>query len=122
MAKKRSSTSEPLLKFGMTKAEKAKDYRLRKRYGIDLQEYQYMLHDQDYKCAICGKKNEDEKYGLVVDHNHATGHVRGLLCSYCNRRIVGRIGDDRRRMEGFIKYIKTQMKEDKLWKRKPLKK
>lgn len=75
-----------------------------------------MLRKQKYKCAICGKKNKDEKYGLVVDHNHRTGRVRGLLCMYCNRRVVGRIGDDRTRMKGFVKYIEKQLKEDKKWK------
>lgn len=34
---------------------------------------------QDGRCAICGKRRD-----LVCDHEHATGLVRGWLCSSCN--------------------------------------
>lgn len=100
----------------MNKKDKAKDYRLKKRYGITLAVYNGILAIQDWKCAICLKPHNKERYGLQVDHNHRTGRVRGLLCSYCNRKVVGRIGDDRKRMEGFMKYISKQLLEDKKWK------
>jgi len=100
----------------MTSKERAKDYRLRKRYGITLKQYYKMLKAQNYKCVICGKEHETCKYGLCVDHNHKTGRVRGLLCMYCNRKVVGRIGDDKKRMRGLIKYISKQLVEDTKWK------
>ena len=101
---------------GLSEAkDQAKDYRLRKRYKITLSDYNRMLKEQDYKCFICGKLHKECKYGLCVDHNHKTGRVRGLLCQYCNRRIVGRIGDDKRRMQGLVQYISKQLKEDKKW-------
>ena len=99
----------------MTKQEKGKNYRLQKRYGITLADYNKMLKEQNYKCLICGKLHKECKYGLCVDHNHKTGRVRGLLCQYCNRRIVGRIGDDKRRMQGLVQYISRQLVEDKDW-------
>ena len=117
MPKRRSNTKQLTLgDIAMSKADKAKDYRLRKRYGINLQRYNELLEEQNYECAICGKPHDDCKYGLVVDHNHRTGRVRGLLCTYCNRRVVGRIGDDRRRMQGFVAYIQRQLEEDTEWK------
>jgi Recombination endonuclease VII len=39
-----------------------------------------MAKAQDYKCAICGEEKR-----LVVDHDHATGDIRALLCDDCNK-------------------------------------
>ena len=50
----------------------------KRKYGADF-DYGQMLADQQGRCAICG-----EAVTLVVDHNHETGEVRGLLCSNCN--------------------------------------
>jgi hypothetical protein len=33
------------------------------------------------QCVICG---ETQKMQLAIDHDHATGRVRGALCSRCN--------------------------------------
>lgn len=42
-----------------------------------------MLDAQNGVCVICEKTPEAGKR-LVVDHCHATGVVRALLCTYCN--------------------------------------
>ena len=47
-----------------------------------------LLEYQDHKCAIC--QVSDWFNSLEVDHYHATGEVRGLLCGGCNRRAVAR--------------------------------
>lgn len=44
------------------------------------QEYKEMYEVQRGKCKICGEEEQE----LLVDHNHATGKVRGLLCRKCN--------------------------------------
>lgn len=41
-------------------------------------------------CAICKKPREAFKKSLSVDHNHASGKIRGLLCYRCNRFRLGR--------------------------------
>ena len=45
---------------------------------------------QNGKCAICRKPQTAFKRRLCLDHNHKTGQLRGLLCFYCNKRVVGR--------------------------------
>lgn len=51
-------------------------------YRMDLATYQRMYALQEGRCAIC--RVEKEPIGLVIDHNHKTKKVRGLLCSTCN--------------------------------------
>lgn len=46
---------------------------------------QRMLRDQGCACAICnGVFAFDRKFPFVIDHSHASGAVRGLLCTNCN--------------------------------------
>lgn len=68
-----------------------------------------MLKNQGGVCAICGKpETSTHKSGtmksLAVDHCHATGKVRGLLCSACNHGI-GHLKDSKEIMRAAIKYI-----------------
>lgn len=48
-------------------------------YGLTKEEYDILLISQSGRCAICG-----EAKPLVIDHDHETGKVRGLLCRNCN--------------------------------------
>jgi DNA-directed RNA polymerase subunit RPC12/RpoP len=70
-----------------------RDYSLRYKYGITEEQYNQLLKKQKHKCAVCGKHEDEEKRKLAVDHNHRTGEIRGLLCTYCNHRVVGRWTD-----------------------------
>jgi|SRR6266576_5149635 len=52
------------------------------------EEFYRLLAVQGGKCAICGySKRTAKDKRLSVDHDHATGKVRGLLCSQCNTAI-----------------------------------
>lgn len=55
--------------------------RLQKEYGITQEGYEFLLSNQNNRCAICETISEKP---LVVDHNHKTGAVRKLLCNSCN--------------------------------------
>jgi len=56
-----------------------------KKFGITYADYKAMHDKQAGKCAICGAEIGDVMGNrLYVDHDHATGSVRGLLCSACN--------------------------------------
>ncbi|WP_204042742.1 endonuclease VII domain-containing protein [Acrocarpospora phusangensis] len=75
-----------------------------KRYGISLADYDQMLADQDFACAICDRAHNDEQGPLYVDHCHATGRVRGLLCRPCNTAI-GHFEDNRQRLIQAAAYL-----------------
>lgn len=58
---------------------------LKPRYGITIAEYDSMLASQDGTCAICRRTPPTNRIlKLAVDHNHATGEIRGLVCQRCN--------------------------------------
>ena len=63
-------------------------YNLKKKYGISLEDYENLSKSQNNQCAICYKEEK-----LVVDHNHTTGKVRGLLCNDCNRNLIAQRED-----------------------------
>lgn len=66
-------------------------YNLRTKYGMTSENYEQMVEDQNGVCAICGKPETKKQCGkpqlLVVDHDHVTGKVRGLLCWHCNAKL-----------------------------------
>ena len=65
-----------------------RDWHLKSRYGITQKDYENMLDDQDHKCKICGiEEKHVENARFAVDHCHATGQIRGLLCKKCNQAI-----------------------------------
>jgi hypothetical protein len=82
---------QPDARSAATKRRKAK--RTPKRateLGISDEEYARLLTEQEGGCAICGNqpkrlKKDGTTYRFMVDHNHRTGKVRGLLCFRCNR-------------------------------------
>jgi hypothetical protein len=86
--------------------EKVRDTQYRYTYGISLQEYNELAQEQNNCCAICGihaKHTHNSK--LVVDHDHDTGEVRGLLCSKCNKGI-GLLQDNSDFCNSAAEYLK----------------
>lgn len=86
-----------------TKAQS--DYRktLCAKYGITPEEYDRMHAEQDGRCAIC-KRPEIPNRRLSIDHDHATGKVRQLLCGGCNRGL-GDFREDRYLLQAAIEYL-----------------
>jgi hypothetical protein len=78
----------------------SREANLKHRYGITLVDYNEMLVKQDSRCKICNT----ESSGLVVDHCHTSGAVRGLLCGNCNKGL-GLFKDSPERMVKAAKYI-----------------
>jgi len=69
----------------------SRKWLLRRQYNLTLKQYDEMLKAQGGVCAICGEDNGERN--LVVDHNHETNKIRGLLCTKCNAAL-GLLGDD----------------------------
>jgi len=63
------------------------------------------LRDQDH-CDACGRTEDGIKGDarLHIDHCHDEGHVRGVLCHYCNVAL-GSLLDDPIRIEKLKMYI-----------------
>lgn len=70
----------------------ARKKQLKHKYGMSEEDYHAMLLSQGGGCAICKTLNPHGEGStashlqhFAVDHDHATGKVRGLLCNACNR-------------------------------------
>jgi hypothetical protein len=67
--------------------------RIKATYGLNGEEYEALLRFQGGVCYICHRVPRSKR--LAVDHDHATGEVRGLLCADsergCNHAILGNV-------------------------------
>jgi hypothetical protein len=94
-----------------SKKRAQKRYSLQRKFNLSLEEYDEMLKEQNGGCALCGfiPSGEDtyrRGKSLAVDHDHATGYVRGLLCDLCNRGI-GQLHDDPALLRKAASYIEV---------------
>ncbi len=69
-----------------TRRREHSEARILRLYGIDSEDVARMYDAQDRKCAGCRLPLKFDRL-TNVDHDHATGRVRGLLCMPCNRGI-----------------------------------
>lgn len=59
------------------------------------------------KCSICSHKmyfRKNSKHRPVIDHNHKTGEVRGLICFFCNI-LLGVAFENRLTLSKAIAYL-----------------
>ena len=64
-----------------------------------------ILDSQGGACAICGREMKDvNRIDVVLDHDHTTGFVRGILCRACNCGL-GFFRDNLERMKAAVKYL-----------------
>ena len=61
-----------------------REFQLRQRYNLSVDEYNRLFISQNGCCAICGKHQSQLSSILCVDHHHITKKIRGLLCKRCN--------------------------------------
>jgi hypothetical protein len=87
-------------------AKTLRNFHLKKKYNMTLDEFEDRAEAVDYKCEICNGEERRHKH-LVVDHNHDTGEVRGLLCSTCNSGL-GLFKDNPDVLASAIIYLKER--------------
>lgn len=78
--------------------------RFKRTYGIDITQYNQIFLNQEGCCAGCKTHQYELKRKLVVDHNHETGVIRGLLCNNCNRGL-GLLKDNSNVLLNLSNYI-----------------
>ncbi len=78
-----------------------------KKYGLTPQAFADILEAQGGRCAICRSDKPGGKGRFHVDHDHASGLVRGLLCNGCNVGL-GHYGDDPARLRAAADYLETR--------------
>lgn len=107
------SEKERSKKYHQTNPEVKRKSIRKSRYLISNEEYELLLKNQNYVCAIC-KEPESVKQkttglvkSLAVDHCHISGKVRGLLCFRCNATL-GKIKEDKKLLKMMIKYLESE--------------
>ena len=84
-------------------------YQKKTKYGITKEEYHNLFISQENRCLICGTEFNTKTSG-VVDHDHKTGLVRGILCKKCNT-LLGMANENIEVLENAIKYLKNNIVE-----------
>ncbi|UVD39733.1 endonuclease VII [Streptomyces phage RosePharie] len=75
-----------------------------KAYGLTEEQLDAVL--EPGKCYTC-----DSTEDLVIDHDHATGVVRGLLCNSCNVAL-GHVKDSIETLQRMIEYLEISQRND----------
>src|SRR3990167_1814227 len=83
-------------------------YKLWDRYGITPEQYAELARAQGGTCAICARLPKNG-HPLVVDHDHVTNTVRGLLCHNCNLTL-GKFEDKPEWLERAAGYLRATSK------------
>jgi hypothetical protein len=91
--------------------DRIRNWRVKSKFGLSVQEYDAMYAAQGGVCAICKRQETGKSRGsdatklLAVDHDHKTGKVRALLCAQCNQAL-GMFCDSPRLLQAAIEYLK----------------
>lgn len=108
---KRTGKDSPNYKHGLSQNRDTAEYKRYQRecfdkfkYGLEPEQKQSMINQQNNCCAICGYVFGQKKGDMKVDHCHTSGNVRGLLCDLCNRGI-GMLKDNVENLQNAIQYL-----------------
>lgn len=97
-------------KNAWNKSDKYLDGYYKKRFGISLEDFNNMMAIQNGRCGNIGcsrpiaLRPKEEQAKAVVDHDHATGKVRALMCVRCNC-MLGHIELNMNLLPGLLDYL-----------------
>lgn len=102
--KRRAAQPEVFAEYARRRRVKAREHGLDAyyKYGLTLEQRKALEAEQSHECPLC-ERPLAEIGRAVVDHDHATGRVRGILCVPCNSRL----GWYENRAEKVSRYITT---------------
>lgn len=101
-------------KYYQNRKRRHKSQGMFRKYNLTLEEYERRCEAQNNECACCGQRAK-----LVIDHDHDTGELRGLICSSCNTGI-GQLGDSIEGLQRAIDYLRTPVEQPtEQWSRRP---
>ena len=106
-SKNKKEILERQQKYNKENPIKRKNAMLKYEYGITLDDYNKMFNEQEGKCAICQRHQNELTRTLCVDHDHKTNKVRALLCVTCNTDV----SVVENRLEEMTKYINKHRKD-----------
>lgn len=71
-------------KFQHNQADRMRRYK----YGIQPEEFDRLIIESGGYCMLCGRLAAPKGVrALVVDHDHKTNKIRGVICNVCNQTL-----------------------------------
>ena len=104
-AKNKEKANRASAEWKKNNPQKNRESQLKYKYGITTKQIMATMDKQNYRCAVCGGINNDSrKRVLGIDHCHATGKFRGMLCGNCNR-MLGMAKDSPSILRAAVRYL-----------------
>lgn len=97
-----TSYTKQWLKNNPDKVKKNKRNQTLRKYNLTEEEFSKKVIEQNNRCSICNSSFSTTPH---IDHDHATGKVRGLLCKNCNLTL-GFVNDNVQILSNMIEYLK----------------
>lgn len=98
-----AANKDKIIGYRKKSSLKLRNYLLKKKFNISLEDYNALLEKQNGTCAICSVTHSHGRR-LSVDHCHKTGNIRGLLCAQHNTAL-GSFQDKIQDLYKAIKYL-----------------
>lgn len=104
MKKHRLSLSERQRMFYQKNLDRIRVVTAERKFGLPAGGYAAMMESQLSRCPICGVHQSEVKKRFAVDHCHATGKIRALLCCCCNW-VLGHVKDNPQTLRTAADYL-----------------